>query len=318
MFAYAIGPPLVALGPLCSAAGAGGGTEAGRWTALYLPDVAEHVGLAGVGESARDASGMATPRSLAGLRVCARQRAEGCGARAAVHSREYLLAHVAHSTAAAAAALGRDTDALSLLKYARETGAAARGPGGGVAADGALGSSRVGGSGTGLKRLGKRLTGVAVHASTDCNEARQLHGSWVAGWDGCGGACCLGKLVEEGTALLEYKARDAGWAAALGPVSAGAGTTSLLATSRPSRPSSALTVSSAVDNGMHSTASTRPSSALSRPSRPPSRKSRPREKLGSDSAPSPLAACTRRPRPATPPPPPRLPHASTMASLAFD
>ena len=267
-----IGGRQVSMGPLAAAAasaclcggadqseemggGKGLGGDAGSvWMALYLGEVAANAVADGASQR---------PQALERFRGHGNSKSKGMeagGLQPAVHSLEYVTAHVSHATAAAAVTLGRVDDALPLLSYAQEVGAKARGSAA-VAApekEHAVGPRP---RKCFTRLLSAEFTGICRHASASCAEGRKQYGRAGSGWDLTGGPASLAKLVEEGKAFLEFMMRNSEWSAELSrgyqdAWSGQAGGSGSIG--RPSRPPSSA-------DTLRSAATTRPSSALSRP-----------------------------------------------------
>jgi hypothetical protein len=194
-----LGAPAVCMGPLMAAKACAAALRdrdaasvpRGVWMALYLQEVADKALGAGAGDAAHSGVtgvGARGAEGGAGTGIEKRKRFMPTCLPPAIHSREYVLAHVAHSTAAAAAGLGRTNDAYSLLKYAQEVGDTAAGP-----PD--FASSRVGdaegpkvsgkGNATTKRRspppLPQSITGILAHASAHSKEGRKAYGSAGSG-----------------------------------------------------------------------------------------------------------------------------------------
>ena len=195
-----LGAPAVCMGPLMAAKACAAALRdrdalsmsRGVWMALYLQEIADMALGAGAGDAAHS-----------GVTGVGARGAEGGGPRTgiekrkhliptclppAIPSHEYVLAHVAHSTAAAAAGLGRTDDAYSLLKYAQEVGDTASGPphfASSTAGD-AEGPKAPGkGNATTKSRipppLPQSITGIPAHATAHSKEGRKAYGSAGSG-----------------------------------------------------------------------------------------------------------------------------------------
>lgn len=189
--------------------------------------------------------------------------ARGGHAPPAVHSLEYVTAHVSHATAAAAAALGRVNDALSLLSYAQEVGAQAQGAWGDAffpsrhgRANGNKHDASKAPRKIRTRLLSPAFTGISAHASASC-AGRKEYGRPGSGWDLTAGPSCLAKLVEQGKAFLEFAVRNAEEVLPdeQDPLSLQVAASAARRSLRPPSRSDAV----------KSAATTRPSSALSRP-----------------------------------------------------
>ena len=198
-----LGAPAVCMGPLMAAEACAAALRDSRdrdaesvprgvRMALYLQEVADkalgawagdaaHSGVTGVG--ARGAEGVG-----AGTGIEKRKHLMPTCLPPAIHSHEYVLAHVAHSTAAAAAGLGRTDDAYSLLKYAQEVGDTAAGPPHFASATaGDAEGPKAPGKGNVTKKsrspppLPQSITGIPAHASAHSKEGRKAIGSAGSG-----------------------------------------------------------------------------------------------------------------------------------------
>lgn len=109
--------------------------------------------------------------------------------------------------------------------------------------------------------LPARLSGIASFASATSDDGRKPYGEAGAGWDLVGGPTCLGKLVEEGKALLEFKGHGPEWTTLLSSTYHDGAK----ASGRASSATSLLDAATAKSTRPSSSASSRPPSALSRP-----------------------------------------------------
>ena len=243
-----LGSEQLSMGTAAAAAATAARIDGGAddvWMALWLAEVAANA----------VASLNAQPAKVVGEQRGGpaedKKMTDALGMQPAVHSLEYVTAHVAHATAAAAAALGRVNDALPLLAYAQEIGGQARGPPR-VASHGKAGGASKPAAKVRARLLSSAFTGISSHASATGAGGRKVYGRQGSGWDGTGGPTCLAKLVEECKAFFDFSLRN------LQPAEVSPVFQDSLWSSKQSRPPSSA-------DTIKSSATTRPSSAMSRP-----------------------------------------------------